>query len=278
MRLAGNRGCVFAGQCAAQFDKRPWRGFAGLLFNVGGVMLCAAKRHPAEREKVARQMQNFTIARENMIESQVRPNGITDRRLIEAMSQVPREQFVPDHLKPIAYMDEDIALPVGEGGSRRYLLEPMAYARLVQAARVQPGDIVLDVGGGTGYSAAVLSHLAQTVVAIESDAAMVQTANENMLRLEASNVAVVESGLKDGHAAEAPYDAIIINGRAAAIPDELLAQLADGGRLVAVVGTTDVAQARVYTRSGDQVADRHVFDASIPALAEFVAPPPGFQF
>jgi hypothetical protein len=77
--LTGNRVCVFAGQCAAQFDKRPWRGFAGLLFNVGGVMLCAAKRHPAEREKVARQMQNFTIARENMIESQVRPNGITDR-------------------------------------------------------------------------------------------------------------------------------------------------------------------------------------------------------
>jgi hypothetical protein len=87
-------------------------------------------------------MQNFSIARENMIESQVRPNGITDQRLITAMSQVPREQFVPDNLKSIAYMDEDIALPVGEGGTRRYLLEPMAFARLVQAAKVEAGDIV----------------------------------------------------------------------------------------------------------------------------------------
>ncbi|MDX1718208.1 MAG: protein-L-isoaspartate O-methyltransferase [Anderseniella sp.] len=223
-------------------------------------------------------MQNFTIARENMIESQVRPNGITDQRLIAAMSKVPREQFVPDNLKSIAYMDEDIALPVGEGGTRRYLLEPMAFARLVQAAKVQADDIVLDVGGGTGYSAAVLGQLAQTVVAIESDGALVQTANENMLRLEASNVAVIESALKDGYAAEGPYDAIIINGRVGVVPEDLLAQLADGGRLVAVVGTTDVAQARVYTRSGSQIADRHVFDASIPALSEFDAPPPGFQF
>ena len=223
-------------------------------------------------------MQNFTIARENMIESQVRPNGITDQRLIAAMSKVPREQFVPDTLKSIAYMDEDIALPVGEGGTRRYLLEPMAFARLVQAAKVQADDIVLDVGGGTGYSAAVLGQLAQTVVAIESDGALVQTANENMLRLEASNVAVIESALKDGYAAEGPYDAIIINGRVGVVPEDLLAQLADGGRLVAVVGPTDVAQARVYTRSGSQIADRHVFDASIPALSEFDAPPPGFQF
>lgn len=223
-------------------------------------------------------MQNFTIARENMIESQVRPNGITDHRLISAMSRVPREQFVPDSLKSIAYMDEDIALPMGEGGARRFLIEPMAYARLVQAAKVKPSDIVLDVGGGSGYSAAVLSHLAQTVVAIESDAALVQAANENMLRLEASNVAVVESSLKDGHSAEGPYDVIIINGRVGVVPDELLNQLADGGRLVAVVGATEVAQARLYTRSGDQVADRHVFDASIPALSEFDAPPAGFRF
>jgi protein-L-isoaspartate(D-aspartate) O-methyltransferase len=223
-------------------------------------------------------MQNFTIARENMIESQVRPNGITDQRLIAAMSKVPREQFVPDNLKSIAYMDEDIALPVGEGGTRRYLLEPMAFARLVQAAKVQADDIVLDVGGGTGYSAAVLGQLAQTVVAIESDGALVQTANENMLRLEASNVAIIESALKDGYAAEGPYDAIIINGRVGVVPEDLLAQLADGGRLVAVVGTTDVAQARVYTRSGSQIADRHVFDASIPALSEFDQPNPGFRF
>ena len=223
-------------------------------------------------------MLDYSVARENMIESQVRPNGITDRRVIEAMGRVPREQFVPEHLRPIAYMDEDIALPVGEGGARRYLLEPMAFARMLQAARVQPTDLVLDIATGSGYSAAVLGHLAQTVVAVESDTALAQAANENLLRLETANVAVVEQPLTGGHAAEAPYDIIIINGRVAAVPEALLKQLADGGRLIAVVGTADVSQARVYTRSGDQVAERHVFDASIPALGEFDLPPAGFQF
>lgn len=223
-------------------------------------------------------MLDYSVARENMIESQVRPNGITDRRLIDAMATVPREQFLPAHLKPLAYMDEDIALPVGEGGARRFLVEPMAYARLVQAARIKADDLVLDIGGGPGYSAAVLSHLAQMVVAVESDPVLAQAANENLMRLEVSNVAVVESALKDGHAGEGPYNAIVINGRVEEVPQALLEQLADGGRLVAVVGTTDVSRARVYTRSGNQFADRDVFDASVPALAEFARPQPGFTF
>jgi len=223
-------------------------------------------------------MLDYTVARENMIESQVRPNGITDRRLIDAMAAVPREQFVPAHLKPLAYMDEDIALVAGEGNSRRYLLEPMAYARMVQAARISADDLVLDIGAGSGYSAAVLSHLAQMVVAVESDAGLAKAANENLLRLEVSNVALVEAPLKAGYASEGPYNAIIINGRVEEVPEMLLDQLADGGRLVAVVGATDMARARVYTRSGNQIADRDVFDASIPALAEFDRPQQGFTF
>jgi protein-L-isoaspartate(D-aspartate) O-methyltransferase len=223
-------------------------------------------------------MLDYSVARENMIESQVRPNGITDRRLIDAMAAVPREQFVPAHLKPLAYMDEDIALAGGEAGSRRYLLEPMAYARMVQAARIDPGDLVLDIGTGSGYSAAVLSHLAQMVVAVESDAGLAKVANENLLRLEVANVALVEAPLKAGYAAEGPYDAIIINGRVEEVPGTLLDQLADGGRLVAVVGATEVARARVFTRSGNQIAERDVFDASIPALSEFDRPQQGFTF
>ena len=223
-------------------------------------------------------MLDYSVARENMIESQVRPNGITDRRLIDAMAAVPREQFVPAHLRSIAYMDEDIALVAGEGSSRRYLLEPMAYARMVQAARIAPGDLVLDIGTGSGYSAAVLSHLAQMVVAVESDAGLAKAANENLLRLEVANVAVVEAPLKDGYAGEGPYNAIIINGRAEEVPATLLDQLADGGRLVAVVGATDVARARVFTRSGEQIAERDVFDASIPPLSEFNRAPQGFTF
>lgn len=223
-------------------------------------------------------MLDYSVARENMIESQVRPNGITDRRLIDAMAAVPREQFVPAHLKPLAYMDEDITLVAGEGNSRRYLLEPMAYARMVQAARIAPGDLVLDIGAGSGYSSAVLSHLAQMVVAVESDEGLANAANENLLRLEIANVALVEAPLKTGYASEGPYNAIIINGRVEEVPSTLLDQLADGGRLVAVVGATDMARARVFTRSGNQIAERDVFDASIPALAEFDRPNPGFIF
>jgi protein-L-isoaspartate(D-aspartate) O-methyltransferase len=223
-------------------------------------------------------MLDYSVARENMIESQVRPNGITDRRLIDAMAAVPREQFVPAHLKPLAYMDEDITLVAGEGNSRRYLLEPMAYARMVQAVRIAPGDLVLDIGPGSGYSSAVLSHLAQMVVAVESDEGLAKAANENLLRLEIANVALVEAPLKTGYASEGPYNAIIINGRVEEVPSTLLDQLVDGGRLVAVVGATDMARARVFTRSGNQIAERDVFDASIPALAEFDRPNPGFIF
>jgi protein-L-isoaspartate(D-aspartate) O-methyltransferase len=231
-----------------------------------------------QASKGLRDMLDFSVARENMIESQVRPNGITDRRVIDALAVVPREQFVPEAMKSLAYMDNDIALPVGEGGARRYLLEPMAYARMLQAARVKPGDIVLDVAGASGYSAAVLSFLAQTVVMIESDPALIQMANENLLRREAANVVTIETALPGGHPAEAPYDVIIINGRVAAVPDDLLNQLSPEGRLIAVVGMTDVSQARVYTRSGGTFTYRHAFDASVPSLNEFNPAPAGFRF
>ncbi len=143
---------------------------------------------------------------------------------------------------------------------------------------IRPEESVLDVAGASGYSAAVLSYIAQTVVMIESDPGLLRTANENLLRLEASNVVTIEATLTGGHPAEAPYDVIIINGRVATVPDGLLNQLSGNGRLIAVVGTADVSQARVYTRSGGTFSHRHAFDASVPSLREFDAPPAGFRF
>lgn len=223
-------------------------------------------------------MIDYDIARENMIESQVRPNGITDARLIDAMAEIPREVFVPENIKSLAYMDEDVPLSVGSDGRKRHLMEPMAFARLLQAAAIQPDDCVLDIGCAAGYSSAVLSRLAQLVVAVEEDADLAEAANQNLLRLQINNVAVFNTSMHEGHRAEAPYDVIMVNGRAGEIPDTLLSQLADGGRLVAVVGDTDTAQALVYTKAGDVTAPRYAFDASIPMLPGFEKADPGFVF
>ena len=121
-------------------------------------------------------MIDYAIARENMIESQVRPNGITDARVIDAMSEIPREVFVPEDIKSLAYMDEDVPLSVGSDGRKRHLMEPMAFARMLQAAAIQPDECVLDVGCATGYSSAVLSRLAQLVVSVEEDADLAEAA------------------------------------------------------------------------------------------------------
>ena len=223
-------------------------------------------------------MIDYATARENMIESQVRPNGITDTGVIDAMADVPREVFVPETVSSLAYMDEDVPLATGSNGRKRYLMEPMAFARMLQAAAIKPEDCVLDVGCATGYSSAVLSRLAQLVVAVEDVSDLADAANENLLRLEINNVAVFNSAVNEGHRAEAPYDVIIINGRAEQVPEALLAQLADGGRLVAVVGDTDTAQALVYTKANDVVASRYVFDATIPVLPGFEKTEPGFVF
>jgi len=223
-------------------------------------------------------MVDYALARENMIESQVRPNGITDRALIDAMALIPREMFVPEAMKSLAYMDEDVPLSTDVDGRKRFLIEPMAFARLVQAAAIKPDDVVLDVGCGAGYSTAVLSKLAQLVIGVEGNEAMVAEANDNLLKLVINNTAVVHTSPRDGHKAEAPYSVIIINGRVGEVPAGLLEQLAEGGRLVAVVGDRETAQAMVYSKSGGIVASRYAFDASIPLLPGFEKTSPGFVF
>ena len=222
-------------------------------------------------------MNEYATARSNMIESQVRPNGITDRRIIAAMEQIAREDFVPASRKPIAYVDEDVLLaPSDASQGPRYLIEAMAFARMLQQAQVKPTDKVLTIGAGTGYGAAVLSALAATVVALESDSVLAAQARQNLAHL--SNVKVVEGNLASGVKSDGPYDVIVIEGRAGEIPPTLFSQLADGGRLVAVVGEADMAKAKVYTLSGKAIAVREVFDASVAPLPGFAKKRPAFVF
>lgn len=216
-------------------------------------------------------MNEFAAARLNMIESQVRPNGITDRRIIAAMESIAREDFVPESRRAIAYVDEDVPLTNG-----RCLIEAMAFARLLQHAAIAPSDRVLIVGAASGYGAAVVSALSDSAVALESDAELAALARGNLAGR--ANVTVVEGALSAGAAAQGPYNVIVFEGRAEEIPAAMFNQLSDGGRLVAVVGTAEMSKANVYTKSGQAVAVREVFDASVAALPGFAKQKPAFVF
>lgn len=222
-------------------------------------------------------MTDFTAARLNMVESQVRPNGITDRRIISAMEQIPREIFVPEARRAVAYMDEDVALePADTANGPRALIEVMAFARMLQHALIKPTDKVLVVGAGTGYGTAVIAALAARSVALECDPGLAAAARRNLAGTP--GVSVVEGALEAGVPAEQPFDVILAEGRIEEVPQSWLSQLADGGRLVAVVGEADMAQACVYSRSGSATAMRQVFDASVAALPGMRKKRPAFVF
>ncbi|MGQ0662076.1 MAG: protein-L-isoaspartate O-methyltransferase family protein [Pseudomonadota bacterium] len=218
-------------------------------------------------------MTDCTATRLNMVESQIRPNKVTDPRIVAAMSELPREKFLPKAQRGVAYVDEDI--PLGDG---RYLMEPMVLARLLQAAEVKPSDVALEIGTGAGYGAAVLARLASTVLALESDAARAAQATRVLAEIGVDNAVVVEGPLAEGYPGQAPYDVIVLGGGAERVPSRIIGQLAEGGRLVGVVvAPGDQGRAVLMTRVRGTVTSRVVFDASTPVLPGF-ALEPGFVF
>lgn len=208
---------------------------------------------------------DFAAFRKNMVQGQLMPRRVIDPRVIEAMSVLPRETFVPKSVRGLAYMDE--AVPIGRN---RHLMEPNLLARLLQAAEVEPGDMGLWIGCGSGYGAAVLARLCQTVVAVESDSELAKRAMESYAELAIDNVVVEEGGLDRGSPAQAPYDVIVFGGAVPRIPEQIKDQLADGGRLVAVLsGPEAVGRAVRLVRVGDVVSETDLFDAGTPALPGF---------
>lgn len=208
-----------------------------------------------------------------MVESQIRTNKVTDQRVIAAFEAVPRELFVDEAKRGIAYIDEDLEVAPG-----RYLMEPMVLARLLQAAAPRPGDIALDIGCASGYSTAVLAQLVETVVGVESDRALRDEANRTLNALDADNAVVVEGELDAGYQKQAPYDVIVFQGAVSAVPDVVKRQLSDGGRLVAVVcDEGGIGRATLMQRSGDGFSARILFDAGTPLLPGF-AREAGFVF
>lgn len=224
-------------------------------------------------------MTDTRLQRLNMVESQVRTSDVTDRRIIKAMLGVPREAFVPDALRSLAYMDEPIAVSVksnGAGGARQ-LLAPRTLAKLVQLAQVDEQSAVLDVGCATGYSTAILAMIARRVVAVEADKELADAAAQALRKLGVANARVVQGSLTEGAPAEAPFDAIVLNGAVEVVPDALAEQLKDGGRLVAVVMDGPLSRAQIMLRSGKTFDTRPAFEATAASLPGFLAPA-GFVF
>ena len=209
-------------------------------------------------------MSEFERARANMVESQVRTNDVTDLRIQDAMRALPRERFVPRGKAAVAYLDEPVEI-----APNRWLMDPRSFAKLVHAAQIEAGEDVLVIGTGYGYSAAVLGHMAEAVVAVESDTSLAEAASQNLLSLGIDNAAVVTGDLAEGYPKQGPYSVIVLDGGAEEIPPALKDQLKDGGRLAAVMVEGPVGKATIFTRSGEGFSGREVFDAAVPVLPGF---------
>lgn len=209
-------------------------------------------------------MQDYAAAREMMVDCQVRPSDVTRYAVIDAMLQVPRERFVPSSKRSVAYAGEAIETAAG-----RWLLDPRVFAKMVDAAEIEPTDAVLDIGCGLGYSSAVLSRICRAVISVESDETMAKAAEETLSSLGYDNVAVLTSPLEEGADSEKPFDAIFVQGGVGDVPQPLFDQLVEDGRLIAIWMDGSFGQVRVSTKTGETISHRWIFDAAAPLLPGF---------
>jgi protein-L-isoaspartate(D-aspartate) O-methyltransferase len=209
-------------------------------------------------------MIDYAAARQAMVDRQVRPSDVTAYAIIAALLDVPREAFVPESVKPIAYFGDH--LPLGEG---RVLLDPWSFSKLIETVEIGRGDLVLDVGCGLGYSAAVLARLAEAVIAVEEDAAMARSAEETLARLGYDNVVVRNSRLAEGVPDHGPYDVVLIEGGIGELPAAIADQVKIGGRIGAIFTDGVFGQGRLGVKTADGVNWRRVFDSAAPVLPGF---------
>lgn len=213
-------------------------------------------------------MSDFAIRRRMMVDTQIRPSDVTKYPIIEAMLSVPREVFVPEALREAAYVGENLDL-----GGGRVLLDPRTLAKMLEALNVTPGDLVLDVGAATGYSAAVLGRLAEAVVALEEDEALAREAESALAEAGADSVAVVTGPLTEGAARHGPYDVILLDGAIEELPQAIADQLAEHGRIAALFHENRLGVVRIGHKVEGAVVWRDSFNADAPVLPGFAATP-----
>lgn len=215
-------------------------------------------------------MTDFAQCRTMMVDTQVRPNDVTSYPVIEAMLNVPREQFVPDTRRDVAYAGDNISL-----GDNRVMVEPRTLGKMMEVLDLKSSDLVLNVGCAYGYSAAVMARIAEAVVAVESDETMATEAQARLAAQDIFNVVVVKAGLTEGCPSQAPYDAMLIEGGIEELPDALADQLRDGGRVVALFRENNLGVVRVGLKLDGRINWRFAFNAGAPILPGF-AKQPGF--
>ena len=211
----------------------------------------------------------------NMVECQLKPGGIRDYRVTKNMNAIPREAFIGGASRDLAYADLQLQCAAGEAS--RTMLTPTALALLIELADIQAEDVVLDIAGGTGYSAAVLAGLASTVIALEDDESFSEKAGNIWQDLGVDNAVSVCGPLPQGQAKQGPFDVIFINGCVATPPTILLEQLTEKGRLVCVQNIEGTQKAHIYRRINDRIASHIAFDIAAPDLTAF-DPAPAFEF
>ncbi|SLN23842.1 protein-L-isoaspartate O-methyltransferase family protein [Pseudooctadecabacter jejudonensis] len=209
-------------------------------------------------------MADYTSRRTLMVDTQVRPSDVTKFPIIDALLSVPREEYVPDGQRDAAYIGENISL-----GEDRVVLEPRTLAKMLDAVDVQPTDVILDLGCGLGYSTAVLAHMAEFVVALEDDASRAADAEAILAAQGVDNAAVFEGALADGNAKSGPFDVIILQGAIEVMPDSLVDQLREGGRMVAIFADGALGEVRVGRKIDGVMNWRMSFNAGAPVLAGF---------
>lgn len=211
---------------------------------------------------------DFEAARVKMVDNQIRTTDVTSHSVLTAFLTVPREAFVPEKAKALAYIDNDIEIaPASAGNPGRFLMEASPLAKLLQLAAITKDDAVLEIGAGTGYTSSLLSLIAGSVVALESNEVLAGEARANLAGYP--NVQVANGPLEKGHASGAPYDLIFINGSVEEVPAALLGQLQDGGRLIAVQGYGNAARAKVFVSERGAVSENVFFNASVKPLPGF---------
>ena len=211
-------------------------------------------------------MSDFATRRTMMVDTQVRPSDVTKFPIIDAMLSVPREAFVPDEKRDVAYVGENVDL-----GNGRVELEPRSLAKLLDALDIQNDELVMDLGCGLGYCAAVLAKLGDFVVAVEEDEAMAGEAEAALASVGADNVAVMTGALVEGNAKNGPYDVILVGGSVEHMPDTILEQVKEGGRIGCIFADGMLGTARIGYKIDGEIVWRHAFNAGAPVLPGFEA-------
>jgi protein-L-isoaspartate(D-aspartate) O-methyltransferase len=231
------------------------------------VVMCACrpyKRRSSSDDSLSRIMPDYAAQRANMVATQVLANGVTEEHLLDAFRAVHREQFVPADKRGIAYADAPLEIVPG-----RQLMEPRSFAKLLGLAEILPSDSVLAIGCATGYSTAVIARLAGRVIGLEEDAALVRVATEMLHAVGVPNATVVQGALAQGYRGGGPYDVILIEGGVEEIPEPLLAQLGEGGRLVTIFQREAMGRAVVFLNEEGHTGHRFDFDAAATVLPGF---------